>query len=68
MHYRDQVGSTECEASDERVNTLQELRFGTKESRQGLAVSDSRYLHVSCMMPQRQIVEKVQKDNISRPR
>ena len=65
MHYRDQVGSTECEASDEHVNTLQELRFGTKESRQGLAVSDSI---LTCMMPQRQIVEKVQKDNISRPR
>lgn len=42
-------------SSDERVNTLQELRFGTKESRQGLAVSEtqSRY-------PQRQKVEKVQ--------
>ena len=24
-----------------RVNTLQDLRFGTKESRQGLALSDS---------------------------
>ena len=34
MHYRDQ-GSTEC--AKLRVNTLQELRFGTKESRQGWA-------------------------------
>ena len=39
MHYRDQV-VRRVRNSDERVNTLQKLRFGTKESRQGLAVSD----------------------------
>ena len=40
MHYRDHVVRSE-RSSDEHVDTLQELRFGTKESRQGLAVSDS---------------------------